>query len=599
MVQTDKKTLVVPAAPTRVGKRGGWGLIAGIAALLIPVCAVAKSTEPQADKMLQPQGLNHAGVYALRQINPNLTGAGVKFAVICRSVTYINGEPQNDYRPSIEHNCLKTKQFSFHDQGELPAGISPHSTAICSILFGEDPGASNQHLGQFYYQGTTPQAQADIYEFWHFVINNVFGHSPPDADIVTAGIGHPFEDWWTRGIESLAEHYGLIVVAGIGNGANAYDPLLYPAAGANAIGVGVVDSVNTENLATNLTHFALAYPEHSSFGPTSDGRCKPDIVAPGNCLAADVNEPDRYEPTGNASSFSTPLTAGAIGLLVQKAKQDPDLGPAVSPEGGNCVIKAILLNSATKLPYWHKGQLQTDDDHSAPLDYIQGAGMLNAVGAYRHLIAGQNKPGDVSTIGWDNNVLRKTESPQNIYKITLTEPADKFITATVAWNRHYNSTYPFEPAPEEDSNLRLELWAIDLNNPDNDYLLDYSDSSIDNVEHIYAAADANYTNYEIITSFSNIDDQKETAASQRYGLAWKTSERQDSDSIFWYDLNADGVVSESDFIILLNNLSTLNGTKSPKSYLLGDVNADGTIDINDLEILLNHNKLQADWHTKQ
>jgi len=591
--------LVLPAAPTRVGKRGGWGLIAGIAALLIPFCAVAKSTEPQADKMLQPQGLNHAGIYALRQINPNLTGAGVKFAVICRSVTYINDEPQNDYRPSIEHNCLKTKQFSFHDQGELPAGISPHSTAICSILFGEDPGASNQHMGQFYYQGTAPQAQADIYEFWHFVINNVFGHSPPDVDIVTAGFGQQFEDWWTRGIESLAEHYGLIVVASIGNGTDAYDPPLYPAAGANAIGVGVVDSVNTENLATDLTHFALAYPEHSSFGPTGNGRCKPDIVAPGNCLAADVNEPDRYEPTGNGSSFSTPLTAGAIGLLVQKAKQDPDLSPAVSPEGGNCVIKAILLNSATKLPYWHKGQLQTDDDHSAPLDYIQGAGMLNAVGAYKHLIAGQNKPGDVSTIGWDNNVLRKTDSPQNIYKITLTEPADKFITATVAWNRHYNSTYPFEPAPEEDSNLRLELWAIDLNNPDNDYLLDYSDSSIDNVEHIYAAADANYANYEIITSFSNIDDQKETAASQRYGLAWKTSERQDSDSIFWYDLNADGVVSESDFVILLNNLSTLNSTKSPKGYLLGDINTDGAIDINDLEILLNHNKLQADWHIKQ
>ncbi|MHC4806885.1 MAG: hypothetical protein ACYTBX_11610, partial [Planctomycetota bacterium] len=86
MVQTGKKTLVL-------------GLIACLAALLAPISAVAKSrpyqgldksTEPQTDKMLQPRGLNHAGVYALRQINPNLTGAGVKFAIICRSVTYIN-----------------------------------------------------------------------------------------------------------------------------------------------------------------------------------------------------------------------------------------------------------------------------------------------------------------------------------------------------------------------------------------------------------------------------------------------------------------------------------------------------------------------------
>ncbi|GAI04430.1 unnamed protein product, partial [marine sediment metagenome] len=210
-------------------------------------------------------------------------------------------------RPSTEHNCLAEKQFSFNDQAELLAGISPHSTAICSILFGKDPNAFNPQLGQFYYQGAAPEAKADIYEFWHFLINNVFPGTPPDADIITASIGNQFEDWWTRGIESLVERYGLIVVAGIGNGSNVHDPLLYPGAAANVIGVGVVDSVNTENLAANLAHFSLAYPEHSSFGPTADGRCKPDIVAGGNCLAADSNEPDRYGPTGSWSSFSTPV----------------------------------------------------------------------------------------------------------------------------------------------------------------------------------------------------------------------------------------------------------------------------------------------------
>ena len=79
---------------------------------------------------------------------------------------------------------------------------------------------------------------------------------PPDADIVTASIGSPLEDWWTRGIESMAEHHGLIVVTGIGNGLNANDPLLYPAAGANVIGVGVIDSVNVEDPVINLTNFS-------------------------------------------------------------------------------------------------------------------------------------------------------------------------------------------------------------------------------------------------------------------------------------------------------------------------------------------------------
>ncbi len=572
------------------------GLIICIAVLYSITGSTASAQEPQNTKILQPQGLELAGIYPLKKIDPNLTGEGVRFAVICRSITYIDDEPQNDYRPDIEHNCFNSSILFLHDQGQPPAGISPHSTAICSILLGEDPNAFYPPIGQFYFQGIAPQAQADIYEFWYFLTNNIFEHLPPDADIITIDNGIQFEDWWTNGIDSLAENYGLTIVAAIGNGTDAYDPVLYPGAGANIIGVGVIDSVDTKDIATNLEHFALAYPEHSTFGPTPDERCKPDIVAPGNCLAAIENKPNVYEPTGNWSSFSTQIVAGTIGLLVQKAKQDPNLSPAISPDAGNCVIKAILLNSAVKLPFWHKGRLQTDDDHTVPLDYIQGAGMLNAVGAYRHLTSGLNEPGDVSPTGWDLNQLYSSSGLENVYKITLAEPADKFITTTVVWNKHFERTYPFEPAPEKDSNLRLEVWAVDPNNHGNDYLLDYSDSIVDNIEHIYIPADPNYSNYEIILSMNKNDDPREIAIAQSYGLAWNISDKQDTDSIFWYDLNADGIVNESDFAILLNNI--LNSTKSPDGYLLGDINADGAIDIKDFNILIEHNNRRADWYIK-
>jgi len=110
-MQTARKTLLL-------------GLIAFLAALLNPAGTVAVAEGPRSDIILQPQGLNHAGVYALRQIDPDLTGAGVRFAVICRSFNYnTDGEPQNDYRPSIEHNCFKNSRLSFHDQAILPAGI--------------------------------------------------------------------------------------------------------------------------------------------------------------------------------------------------------------------------------------------------------------------------------------------------------------------------------------------------------------------------------------------------------------------------------------------------------------------------------------------
>ena len=557
---------------------------------------ISKAQDLQDNIILHPQGLEQTGIYSLKNIDPELTGAGVKYAVICRSFTYIDGVRQNDYRPSTIHNCFKSREFNFNGRSELSSGVSPHSTAICSILFGEDPDAFHPDIGAFFYQGATPEAQADIYEFWYFIFNYVFDHSPPDAEIVTVSFGSQFEDWWTTGIESLVEHYGLIVVASIGNGTDSHDPVLFPAAGSNVIGVGVVDSVNSSNQAINLSNFSIAYPEHSSFGPTADGQCKPDIVAPGNCLAADIFEPNQYEPTGNWSSFATPIVAGAAGLLVQKAKLEPDLSMAISPYGGNCVIKAILMNSATKLPYWHKGYLSTNDDHTAPLDFIQGAGMLNALGAYEHLISGQQKPGNISTIGWDLSQLDNNINYEKIYKFSLLEPANKIITTTLTWNKNFSNIYPFEPLPEKDNNLRLELWAVDPQDSTISYLLDYSDSPIDNVEHIYTAADPNFTDYEIIVSVSSVHDQKALNTIQRYGLAWNVSIKEEEDSFFWYDLNSDGIVDSLDLTIMMVNL--LGNSKSPENYIIGDINPDGVIDINDIEIILDYNNRQADWYSK-
>jgi hypothetical protein len=551
-------------------------------------CAVlVQAHSVWAQSALQPQALTHAGIHPLRQIDPNLTGSGAKIATLSRSMTYTENEPQNDYRPSTAHNCFDTKGITFHDQAEVTPGISAHCTAVCSILLGEDPDGFDPRLGQFYYQGAAPGAEVAVHELWYFLVNNVITGKAPEADILTASIGTQFEQWWTRGLESLAEQTGLIVVAGIGNGSNVHDPILYPAGGANIIGVGVVDSVNAENPTTALGRFALAYPEHSSLGPTTDGRCKPDIVAPGNCLAADATEPNRYEPTGNYSSFSTPVVAGAVALLVQKAKQEPDLSLAVVPNGGNCVMKAIVMNSAMKLPYWHKGVLATDDDHVAPLDHVQGAGMLDAVGAYEHLVAGPSEPGDVSETGWDNNALERSVGTANTYKLTLSEPGEEFITATVAWNKHYESTYPFEAMPEKDANLRLEVWAVDPNGPGRDYLLDYSDSPVDNVEHIYRQVDPNYTNYEIIVSYSSLDDSNEGSAVQQYAVAWNVGRPPEIDEALWYDLNADGVLNDSDLDALVYNYITY---KPPGGYFMGDINSNGSFDANDLEAFLSRTK---------
>jgi hypothetical protein len=548
---------------------------------------------------IQPQALKWAGIQDLRQSEPDLTGAGVRFGVICRSFTYsADGDPLNDYRPNVKHACFENARLAFHDDQKLAPGVSSHANAICSILFGSEAEGTSPYLDSFLYQGAVSGAEGHVYEFWHFVARYINPQEAPEIDLASLSFGQFLESPWTRGIEALIEHTGIVFVASIGNGLNASDPLFYPGAGANTIGVGVVSSVNVGDPVTKLAQFALAYPEESSVGPTHDGRCKPDVIAPGNCLVAETDADQGYEMAGNWSSYSTPVAAGVVGLLIQAARQDPDLSLAVSPQGGNCALKAVLMNSATKLPHWHKGRLTTDDDNQVPLDYVQGAGMVNAVRAHQLLLAGRSEPGDVPVAGWDLNLVQQGPVLQQVYRIAVTDPTTKMLTATLVWNRHYRTEKPFKRRPEIDSDLRLEVWAIDSADPRNPrlQLLDHCDSKVDNVEHIHIPALPGYTLYEIVVSYSDLNAKTSSPAGERYALAWSVEEKVADESIFWHDLNADGIVDEQDLAILTTNSAVER--RSPQTYVIGDINMDGTIDDEDMQVMIAHRNRKADWRVE-
>jgi hypothetical protein len=311
---------------------------------------------------------------------------------------------------------------------------------------------------------------------------------------------------------------------------------------------------------------------------------------------AETDGDQGYTIAGNWSSFSTPVAAGVVGLLMQAAKQDAGLNLAVSPRGGNCVLKAIVMSSARKLPFWHKGRLSRDDDYEVPLDYAQGAGMIDAVRAHQLLKAGRARPGDVSAAGWDLNHLDAEQTLQQVYRLTVDEPAGKVLAATLVWNRHYSPTYPFKHMADRDSDLRLEVWGIDPENPGRTRWLDYSDSRVDNVEHVYVETKPEYSLYEIVVSHSNLDERKSAQAGERYALAWSLEEKLPDESIFWHDLNADGIVNEQDFAILMDNWT--EGLKSPQAYVIGDVTKDGKIDVRDISKMIASRDRRAGWRTE-
>ncbi len=553
-----------------------------IAMLVLP-CVRSLAADDSAG-LYQPASLYYSGTYELRENDPTLTGAGTKIATICRSLTYLDDQPQNDYRINVTHDCLANSNITFAGDSDPlfdAENISSHATAIGGILAGSDPNGFHPDLGNFHYEGAAPDADLTVYEFQSFLSNYVYPAVDPNTDVLMLSMGEIFSDWWTRGLERMAQRDGLIVIAGIGNGTNVYDPTLYPGAGANIIGVGVIDSINSDEVADSLNIFSLASSKHSSGGPTDDNRCKPDLVAPGNCITPEASNTDGYAETGDWTSFATPVVAGTVSLLIQKANQQPELAEAATGAGSNCVMKAILMNSATKLAYWHKGKATKDDDHTAVLDHVQGAGAINAAGAYDHLIAGKQGAGKVENIGWDNNTVDKNGSSENVYKIDVAEPEGQFITATLVWNRHYGDVYPFEAQTKLDSDLRIELWAVDTNDPNSGYMIDHSDSKNDNVEHIYCPADPNYTSYEIVVIAEESDDSK---AVERYGIAWQAAEPNEGDRVWWYDLNTDGKIDPHDAMILLGRKGKdidLDG-----GYLTGDINMDGKIDIDDLTLLI-------------
>jgi hypothetical protein len=480
----------------------------------------ATSLASQEAERVQPAALEVAGVYKISAIDPNLTGRGVDIGLVCRSETYSDLKPRNDYRPDISHNSFRNLAVKFYDDQSKIAGISAHSTAIASILAGLDPNVSLAGLGEFSYQGACPRARLDVYEFRHFLVDYVFSGGWPEVNLLSMSLGWAFEDWWTRGIDKMAGDFGLLIVAAIGNGTAAYDLPLYPAAGANVLAVGVVDSADTLSDLSDLSEFGVPDANHSTAGPTLDGRCKPDIVAPGNCLVAVAGSKDGFMSAGDYSSFAAPVVAGVASLLIQKAKSDPDLQFAVSPVLGNCVLKSILMTAAVKLEGWHKGWPQKDDDYEFPLDFKQGAGMVDGFAAYGVLTAGMQQDGNVPSTGWDAGVIEPNYIAEKVYHFETNGFKKPYISVTLVWNRTYENEYPFAPLWQSWADLQLELWAIDSDGRSR--LIDYSNSPVDNVEHIYTVLDPN-SEYEFVVSNSLSSDLPDCFTP--YAVSWLVKEQ--------------------------------------------------------------------------
>ncbi len=103
----------------------------------------------------------------------------------------------------------------------------------------------------------------------------------------------------------MAVARGIVVVNSMGNEGNSeWTYMIAPADGDSVLSIGAV------NIEDERTGF-------SSVGPTYDGRIKPDVMALGSSVyVATTADTNSYGHAGG-TSFSCPMTAGVVGLLLQ------------------------------------------------------------------------------------------------------------------------------------------------------------------------------------------------------------------------------------------------------------------------------------------
>jgi len=326
----------------------------------------------------------------------------------------------------------------------------------------------------WYWYGNTSISETEDYN-WGFYDNSanawdVIAHNAPNYLIVKSAGNDRGE-----GPASGSSHFywngawtASTTARDKDGGATGYDCIAHRGVGKNILTVGAVTAAST------MASF-------SGWGPTDDGRIKPDIVAKGvSVISCNSSGVDEYA-SSSGTSMSGPMVSGSIGLLLEHQE---NLHPGVKLLSST--IKGLILHTATDL------------GNPGP-DYSYGWGLMNTQAA-----------AEVMT--------NQAASPVHIYENTLTDGQNlnmqvkakggEPLKATIVWNDEPGT--PVAPAlnPTDlmlvnDLDMRLTAANASVSFP---YILDpgnpattatTGDNFRDNVEVIYIASPTAGEIYEL------------------------------------------------------------------------------------------------------
>lgn len=391
------------------------------------------------------------GLYELRAREASLTGAGVE-------VGQVEAEFSGNWQTDPANVGLVSTIFTYYDTTTAyPLGASYNSSL--------ESGHANTVGGRFFAvpsgtdgkDGVAPGVSAiDVFNANYFY--NTLMVLGTNVNLPVINQSFVFNDTISgvdQNYDNYAANFNTLFINGINTNVSP-STIPSPASSYNGIAVGAVDRAVT---------------------PLSDNRSKPDIVAPGS----------------TASSFTTPLVAGAAAILVQSALLEDAGSDTASDASDMRTIKSLLLNSATKPSGW-------SHTSTRPLDTINGAGILEVNRAQLQLASGQYSEtvndtltssgashlpptGITDNVGFRTGWNLSTVTNQRVtgqwrdatdhyfFECSSSDASTFNLTATLVWNRNPNRA--------NINNLDLFLYREDGT------FIASSVSTVDNVEHLY------------------------------------------------------------------------------------------------------------------
>lgn len=304
--------------------------------------------------------------------------------------------------------------------------------------------------------------------------------------------------------------------SGDGAGKEGYDSIAHYAVAKNILTVGAVsDAVGTDGKRDLSNVESTVF---SGFGPTDDGRIKPDLVANGDHLYSCSDESDSAYTTMSGTSMASPSACGAAALLVNLYdKYFPESAMRAS------TLKGLLIHTA--------------DDLGIPgPDYKTGWGLINVEKAAQHLKDFRADPSKRILL---EDSFEKTENSQQIgqiktfffrkigsasFKATVCwtdPPADATTEVDDKWAKLVHNLdmmitrgentfyYPFSPDPENPDSP-AEKRANVRDNVEQIIIDDIPDSNIFKVEIFTFSTIQERQFFSLLVSGAEIYDESQT-----------------------------------------------------------------------------------------